>query len=633
MINSLVRFVPHMVVPAALALAAALFAAGCSSMGVAEVSRAAWIQDNIDTPLTTGDLSRRVKDYLLLRGLDGEFQDEPKYVLEKLAHSYQKAHDEATLIALVELCYYHADQGAAKDRMMAHLSAAYYAYVGILSHGSGQRGELYEPRFLFNCRFYDHASAEFLQDLQAAEIPLDKGFDVPIVGGVTVSFFPAVSALPMPIAEYEWMLNCFDYLPEGFTTYSRQAGLGAPLIPIRKMMPGEDFRTTAGEKGGMFPATMCLRCHDLAPDSDERRATLEFVDTTKTEHVDVGGHTVPLELDITTPLAYYLQERPVTIRGIYYLLNPGEMDKLQGLYQLTAYDPDKIPVVFVHGLMSNPRTWAQMYNTILSDPELRRRYQFWIFTYPTGNPIAYSGSLLRKALLEVRRKCDPAGTNPNFDRMVLISHSMGGLLSKQMAMNTDVSLVEKVLGVPIDQLDITPEQRNFLLDIMVFKRVPCVSRIIFCATPHRGAGMAAWTVTHWASALISLPGHFKDDMMRIRQKAMSKIHLGEDDEFTARTGLDTLDPSNQSIQILADIPLESTIKYHSIIGDTSGPGVVDRTDGIVPYESSHLDCVESEIVLLSGHGVHQTPLAAAEAMRILREHLRETDALRQAQKK
>ena len=57
-----------------------------------------------------------------------------------------------------------------------------------------------------------------------------------------------------------------------------------------------------------------------------------------------------------------------------------------GLYFLQPYDPDRIPVVFVHGLISTPFDWVQTINGLQADPEICKRYQFWVFAYPTVIP-------------------------------------------------------------------------------------------------------------------------------------------------------------------------------------------------------------------------------------------------------
>jgi pimeloyl-ACP methyl ester carboxylesterase len=52
-----------------------------------------------------------------------------------------------------------------------------------------------------------------------------------------------------------------------------------------------------------------------------------------------------------------------------------------GLYLLEPYDPNRIPVVFVHGLLSSGYTWLNVSNAVRADPEIRRRYQVWVFFF------------------------------------------------------------------------------------------------------------------------------------------------------------------------------------------------------------------------------------------------------------
>jgi hypothetical protein len=122
-----------------------------------------------------------------------------------------------------------------------------------------------------------------------------------------------------------------------------------------------------------------------------------------------------------------------------------------------------------------------------ADPILRENFELWTFDYPTGEPILYSASVLRGALLRAREQYDPDGTDPAFDRMVLIGHSLGGLLAKAMAQDSGSRLWETVSTQPADRLEGLAEARELLRQALVFRPVPGVRRIIFIATPHRGS--------------------------------------------------------------------------------------------------------------------------------------------------
>jgi pimeloyl-ACP methyl ester carboxylesterase len=80
---------------------------------------------------------------------------------------------------------------------------------------------------------------------------------------------------------------------------------------------------------------------------------------------------------------------PRFLQGIGYLLRFER--KKSRLTFLQPYDPGKIPLVLIHGLISTPRMWASVVKELLGVPNIRERYQFWFFYYPTGQPIPLSG--------------------------------------------------------------------------------------------------------------------------------------------------------------------------------------------------------------------------------------------------
>ena len=79
--------------------------------------------------------------------------------------------------------------------------------------------------------------------------------------------------------------------------------------------------------------------------------------------------------------------------------NPGDLALEQGgLLSLAPYRSGRLPVVLVHGTASSAGRWADLVNDLSSDPVIRRNFHLLLFSYNTGNPIAYSGWLLREAL-------------------------------------------------------------------------------------------------------------------------------------------------------------------------------------------------------------------------------------------
>ena len=124
-----------------------------------------------------------------------------------------------------------------------------------------------------------------------------------------------------------------------------------------------------------------------------------------------------------------------------------------GLYMVQPYEPGKIPVLMVHGLWSSPMTWMEMFNDLRSQPEIRDHYQFWFYLYPTGQPFWLSAAQLRRDLAKVREVLDPTHQEPALDQMVLIGHSMGGLVSQLQTLQSgdDYLAAGQQRAVPADQ--------------------------------------------------------------------------------------------------------------------------------------------------------------------------------------
>jgi pimeloyl-ACP methyl ester carboxylesterase len=220
----------------------------------------------------------------------------------------------------------------------------------------------------------------------------------------------------------------------------------------------------------------------------ELRATLDLYNTYDVATTTIAGKTVPLEADETAVLAYVLASPEIWERELkaFFLGVFSESTPTQ-LASIDAYRPGRIPVVFVHGTASSAGRWGDMVNDLLDDPRIRDRYQFWFFTYDTGNPVLYSAALLREALRDAVRKLDPAGIDPALSEMVVIGHSQGGLLAKAMVVDAGDRVWNAIAYKPIDEVDLSPERRDLLRRAIFIKPMPNVRRVVFIATPHRGS--------------------------------------------------------------------------------------------------------------------------------------------------
>ena len=237
----------------------------------------------------------------------------------------------------------------------------------------------------------------------------------------------------------------------------------------------------------------------------------------------------------------------------------------------------------------------------------------------------YSAQMLRDDLNTEAERLKATGLSDKmFNRMVVVGHSMGGLLSKTLIMNADNRLIEPLLGSSykgtLDNL--SPDQRDFVSRMLDFSALPFVKRVIFIAVPHRGSTLARSTLGQFGASLIHLPSSLVKDGEGLIGNLMQHGYLMPNDS-RYHTGIDNLDPDDKTMSLLNKIPFVSGIPYHSIIGNRKFAGAPGGSDGIVPYSSSHLDGAASELVVKSDHSVQQNPLAIQEMRRILLEHLKQ----------
>jgi triacylglycerol esterase/lipase EstA (alpha/beta hydrolase family) len=346
------------------------------------------------------------------------------------------------------------------------------------------------------------------------------------------------------------------------------------------------------------------------------KATPELYDSFNDEFITINKEKIPLAKDLTIVLGKVL-ETEKKIDGLTWLRNSNENEQLQGVYIISPYDPYKIPVVLVHGLMSEPRTWGKLLNILLNNRKIREHYQFWIYAYPTGIPIPINAYRFRKSLEKMKEKYDPKGTNKQFNDMVIIGHSMGGILSRLSVQSSNrTELLENVLNAKIGEMKFTDAEKEELIDIAVWEALPFVKRVILIATPHRGSDMSLSWYSKLGAKFIKIPENIKNLSAKVIDKASRK---NKQSTTYAITGVGGLSPYNKFLKESVKMPIANNVKIHSIIGDTRGDNKKNGTDGVVPYWSSHLDSANSEVIIKSDHGAHMKHKATKEIIRILNE--------------
>lgn len=393
-------------------------------------------------------------------------------------------------------------------------------------------------------------------------------------------------------------------------------GVGVPLVGWRATspvgMPREKFLLPNG-----LPYNITAT---LAFDGSGA-PVWHFAKRWKQDALTIGAASHILAADWTASNAFYWKMCELDDLLIQNVILPDRYTEETGVYFITPYDPEKIPVVFVHGLVSSPDAFKNMINELVPEPWFRENYQIWLYNYPTGNPWPVSAMNFRDKMREACAHARSKGHDRNLKRMIVVGHSMGGLLTRSSVTNPGTVFYDAMLNKPVDQQRLGENERRLVQDGMLYQPLAEPERVVFLAVPHRGSPLANMTVSMWISKLIRLPKTLTVELLDSTLLAMGDVVQGDNPAARMPTSINSLSPGNRATVALNKLPLPRNIAAHSIIGDRGKGDAPESSDGVVPYWSSHVTPVVSEKIVPSNHGVPDDPAAAQELKRILKLHL------------
>lgn len=521
-------------------------------------------------------------------------------------------------------------EGSALDMYTVAVSNAYlYLFCPELDVSRNP----YDPQFRGACDLYNTALEATLR-LVSKQGNLKPGNSYRISTSEKDYDVQVVSRGAWHEADFESLKFCSDFQVKGLESANLSYGVGVPMIAVRQPHQEVDEGEKYYPEGLSFPVTALLRVTSptihVSRDSQHRHpCVLELHDPLDSTDIELNARTVPLQSDLSTPLAYFLdnpkfREQTNSNLGLF---DPNKSEKLRGIYMLEPYDPNRIPVVMVHGLWSSPLTWMPMFNDLRSFQELRRNYQFWFYQYPTGQPFWVSATQMRSDLFELRRTLDPDGSHPLLDNMVLVGHSMGGLVSRMQTIESGEEFWRILSDEPYEKVRGDDEERQRLAAALFFHPNSAIKRVVTIGTPHRGSDYAN-DYTRWIGRnVITLPSSITDmgnSLIRQNPGLFRNTEL-----LTTTTSIDSLSPGSPIFPTMLRARRAPWVNYHNIIGIVEkskwfGKDATD-SDGIVNVESAHMDDVDSEILVQSRHqDIHRTARAVLEVRRILVEHLRKS---------
>lgn len=399
-------------------------------------------------------------------------------------------------------------------------------------------------------------------------------------------------------------------------------GYGASMVGIREQLPERAEELKFHPPRGLYvPATLVME--EPRPARSKNApiiVPLAIKNPMLHETVTIGGHTVPMAADFSAPLELLLNGNNQILESLAGFFEAEKRVSTSGVYLLEPYDPNRIPVILVHGLVSVPMIWRDLIPQLLAEPEISQRYQFMMFTYPSSYSVGESALLFRESLADLRARYDPKGQDPLSTNVVAIGHSMGGMLSHVLTADFGDRLWGQLSDVPLEETKFSAEAKAKLRSLVYFEPDPAINRAIFIAAPHRGAKKAMAGIPNLISRLVKLPTNLLTSTASfIFEPAGQDLKI----PFTKKmTSIQSLRPDSPIALALDTAPYRKGVVYHSIIGDRGRGDTPNSSDGVVEYWSSHQKGAASEIIVPTGHsGSYKHPRAVAEIQRILRLHV------------
>jgi pimeloyl-ACP methyl ester carboxylesterase len=413
----------------------------------------------------------------------------------------------------------------------------------------------------------------------------------------------------------EWNPALYDFTPADeydvhgkyVTERTTRPGLGAAIVAVER-------ETNKDARDDFAPSRLFYSLSVVARFTGNR-CELELLDPLAHETVSFHGRTLPLAADFTVPLAVMLQQTDPKKHEFARLFNPEKYAHAAAIERLQPFDPDKTVVLVIHGLMDSQATWTPMINTLRGDPLIRKNYQFWFYSYPSGYPYPYTAAILRTELDRVEKRF------PKMKPMVVIGHSMGGCISRLLLTDSGNDLWLKIFGKPPDQVPLSPQTRDYFEQELFFNHRAEIGRVVFISAPLRGSKLATGWVNKIAAMLIREPtvsSTASDEMLKVT----ADIREEELKPKRRANSVDSLSPKSRFVHAINTIPMTPGVPYDTIIGDRGRGDSPNSSDGVVPYWSSHMEGAESEHIVPSNHSAHQNPRAIAEVLQLLRAHAR-----------
>ena len=537
----------------------------------------------------------------------------------------------AYLAAMSELWLYQAQQLQKQANQVdayhnALLESARYAYAYLFFASTPVNQRVLDSRQMQVADYYNYAVQTYVNEnfkrYSNAEIEASRRHGVVKLGKWTLSSDLGQLHLPQNVTLPDQLIAATQLRFQGLRNVSQRDGFGAELVAVVDQNQEADRQRTFSEMNAA-PATVLLHFKGKTLDEvlHSHDLVLQGIDPFSHDTVMVNQQTVPLAANFTGAYGVWLADSGFAQQSLKTLFGREGGIERPHVFLMQPYDPNRRIILMVHGLASSPEAWVNMANDLMGDVRIRQHYQIWQVYYPTNMPIALNHVAIRHAVNDTLRHFDPSGTHPASKDMVVVGHSMGGVISRMMISDDKGALqpwLTEALG--------TKQIPASIAELAHFQPVPQIGRVIFIAAPHNGTHVAGGKVGKLVSKVVRLP--FRT--LKTLDQALTDAFSNNKRELTrlqqrgvlVPNSIDNLDEKDPFIIASQNIKISERIPYHSIIAKFNAKTELSQSsDGVVPYTSAHLPKAQSEKIIVSGHSVQENPQAILEIRRILHQDM------------
>lgn len=632
-VSSIVRI--HLLLLLSIALA------GCAGVKVSPVNSSDYMALRRGDMLTTGELSVYTGAALQVVGIDKKKCDDDGAACRKALMETIGLHSEKRLSALSELWLQEAmgldkpprDSEHIESILNAYLETARYAYAYLFLTKRTPNMRALEDRQTQVRDYYNFAVQQTLIAMfeyyrKHPTTDVDHERDTHLRSG---NWNVTIRTEDVRLADKRNLPE--DLIPASLLSFAglrnqyRRDGLGAELVAVTSRRVVNMRSVEAPFSETPFPAitaVMTFPGSSLNELLSTREVIITGYDPYNRESIDLAGTQVPLAANFTSGYGLWLARSGFAAQSLLTLIGKGEALETPRVYLMQPYNPNHHIIIMLHGLASSPEAWINLANEVLGDETLRQHFQIWQVYYPTNAPIAFNNYAIRKAIKQTLEHFDPSGTARASRDIVLVGHSMGGILSRLIVSSSKDRLWDAFLKkYPIEGTR-QERVREELGQYIYFEPLPQVSRTIFIAAPHKGTPFAEIALVRWIANFVTVPFSV---LVRLKDVAQLLVDPGSANPVSLTrpfNSIDNLSSRDSFIRSTADLPISPGVYYHSIIGNSTPElPLADSSDGVVPYASAHLNGSDSELVIPSGHSVQETPAAIIEIRRIMHLHLKQ----------